>query len=356
MTLLMPSFLVKRSSGADNLLLFLITSAASVLCTRVFLYIFNYPQIATGGLHIAHAIFGGLFLTASVVLLLSFHGRRVRQMAAIMAGWGFGQFIDEVGKFITRENNYFYQPVPVIIYLSFIFLFFLYRRLDRYTPKDARELSYDLIEKLEDMADNRFFQQHREQIEDLVTKILNTPESGYHWFAESIRKLVGGLPILPNPQRGRVVGRLQNSWKWLDDFTAERKPVFYILLGLFLIYVMLTFWTMSVFLYRLGGENFDPSGIGFTTRIEWYVYVAEVISQVISALWMCQGFWWLIRRQRRKALILFKNGLAINILVTHVFAFYIEQFSAVTTLLGMIILFAIVDNILQEYEQNIAKK
>jgi len=50
-------------------------------------------------------------------------------------------------------------------------------------------------------------------------------------------------------------------------------------------------------------------------------------------------------------LVLFKNGLAINILITHVFAFYIEQFSAAISLLGMLVLFVLVENILEEHDE-----
>jgi hypothetical protein len=349
----MRASLVKRSSGADNILLFLISSAVSVVGVRMFLHAFNYPQLAPGSLHIAHAIYGGLFLTISVLLLLSFHGRRVRQAASIIAGLGFGQFIDEIGKFVTKDNNYFYQPTPVIIYIFFISFFFLYRYLDRYTPKGSRELTFDLIEKLEDLADNRFFQSNRAVIEDLVTKILLTPETGIHWLAKSIEKFIPSFPLLPTPKQSKITYRFHSSLKWLDDLVDNRRPTFYFLLFVFSVYVVLSFWTMSAFIYRLTKDTFDPLTVGINTKVEWYVYLAELGSQVLSAIWMCQGFWRLLRRQRRKALLLFKNGLAINLLVTHVFAFYIEQFSAVVSLVGTLILFAIVNNLLEELDTKV---
>jgi hypothetical protein len=347
----MQSSLVKRSSGADNLLLFLISSAVSVLVTRAYLHLMDYPQIASGGIHIAHAIFGGILLTASVLFLLSFHGRRVRQTSAILAGLGFGQFIDEIGKFITKDNDYFYRPVPVIIYSCFVVVFFLYRYLDRYTPKNSRELSYDLIEKLEELADNRFFQSNRVAIENVLSKILLTPESGFHWVARGIQNLFPDFPLLPVPKQSRFSYRFRTSLKWLDDIIDDRKPTFYFLLVVFVVYVVLTFWTMSAFAYRFQQDTLDLQRIGINTRVEWFVYLAELASQLVSAVWMCQGFVWLIRRNRRKALILFKNGLAINLLITHVFAFYIEQFSAAIGLIGMLVLFAIVNNMLEEYDR-----
>ena len=346
----MPSLLVKRSSAADNLLFFLVSAAASVLLTRIYLYIFDYPQIGNGTFHIAHAVIGGILLTISVLLLLAFHGRRVRQLSSVLAGWGFGQFIDEIGKFITRDNDYFYQPAPVIIYICFITVFFLYRRLDRYTPKDAHELSFDVIEGLEDIADNRYFRHNRQMIEETVKKIIQTKEKSYRYFAHGVTALLAVIPVRATPRPNRFLSHVKSSWKWLDDFTAERRPVFYALIGVFLVYIGLTFWTMSAFFYRLYHSSYALY-FGFDSRGEWFMYLAELTSQVISALWMCQGFWQLVRRRRRKALLLFKNALAINILITHVFAFYIEQFSAAISLFGMLVLFVLVENILEEHQE-----
>lgn len=343
--------LVKRSSGADNLLLFLISAAVAVLGTRMYLHIFNYPQIATGGIHVAHAIFGGVLLFVSVILLLTFHGKRLRQASAIISGLGFGLFIDEVGKFITRDNNYFYQPVPMIIYLCFITVFFLYRYFDRYTPRQARELSYDLIEQLEELAEDRYFDHHRVAIKDIVEKILQTPESSHHWFARGLAQMIPKFPLQPTPNRSKLYTRIHTSRQWLDDLISERKPVFYFLMAVFVVYVVLTFWTMSTLFYHWFGDSLDINRYGITSRVEWYVYLSGLGSQIVSAVWMCRGFAKLVRRERQRALVLFKNGLAINILVTHVFTFYIEQFSAAISLAGMLICFAIVDQILDEAEE-----
>lgn len=344
----MSSSLVKRSSAADNLLLFLVTAAASVLLTRLYLFAFDYPTIGGSRFHIAHAIIGGALLTASYLLLLSFHGRRVRQLTAVLAGWGFGQFIDEIGKFITRDNNYFYQPVPVIIYVCFILFFFVYRRLDKYTPRDPRELSFDLIEKLEDLADNKLFQPNRVLIKETISKILAGPKSRYQYFAHGVGQLIEAMPTRMSPRPHRIYKKIQSSWKWLDEVTANRRPVFYVLISIFLVYIAFTFWTMTAFLYHFSQNSFNAANHGIDSRTDWAVYIAQLSSQVISALWMTQGLIKLVRRQRTQALKLFKNGLAINILITHVFAFYIEQFSAVISLIAMLMLFVLVENILDE--------
>ena len=102
----------------------LISSIATILVIRTQLWLTNYPQLGGGGLHIAHLLWGGLFMLLAIGLLLTFLGRHVRRAAAIIGGIGFGFFVDELGKFVTGDNNYFYRPAASLIYLIFVGLFF----------------------------------------------------------------------------------------------------------------------------------------------------------------------------------------------------------------------------------------
>ncbi len=100
----------------------------TVVTVRVLLELTGYPQLGGGRLHIAHLLWGGLLMFAANVVLLMY-APEWRRLCAVMAGTGFGLFIDEVGKFITADNDYFYKPALSLIYICFVVLFGLRRIL-----------------------------------------------------------------------------------------------------------------------------------------------------------------------------------------------------------------------------------
>ena len=125
------SVFYRNIEARDQLELFLVSAISSLLLLRFFLFATGYPQVGSGSLHIAHMLYGGLFMLAAIVILVSFIGRRTQRLAAFIGGLGFGVFIDELGKFITRDNDYFFRPTIGIIYAIFISLYLLFNFLSR---------------------------------------------------------------------------------------------------------------------------------------------------------------------------------------------------------------------------------
>ncbi len=108
--------------ASEHVLGFVLTTVATIVVTRGYLQLTGFPQIGGETLHVAHVLWGGLFMAVAMVLLLSFAGPVVRPPAAFLGGIGFGLFIDEVGKFLTQDNDYFFQPAPMIMYLTLVVL------------------------------------------------------------------------------------------------------------------------------------------------------------------------------------------------------------------------------------------
>ena len=122
--------------------LFLLSGIVTVVTTRVFLFLTGYPQIGSGsGLHIAHVLFGGLLMMAALVLLFTYiPTSRLLYIASIVGGAGFGLFIDEVGKFVTQDVDYFFKPAFVIMYVVFFGMFATHHALKRRTVTPAEYL------------------------------------------------------------------------------------------------------------------------------------------------------------------------------------------------------------------------
>src|SRR3954447_14361357 len=95
----------------------LVSAVATVLVVRGFLAATGYPQLGGRGLHVAHVLWGGLIMVLGLVLLLSFAGPVIRPVAAVVSGVGIGLFIDEIGKFVTSDNDYFYRPAAALMYV-----------------------------------------------------------------------------------------------------------------------------------------------------------------------------------------------------------------------------------------------
>ena len=128
---------------------FFVAAVASFLGIRWFLAVTGYPRIGSNGIHIAHMLWGGLLMLLALMLLLAFLDRSVQHLAAVIAGLGFGTFIDEVGKFVTADNNYFYRPAIALIYGLFVIAFLVARALvgqRRLSETEALANALDLLE------------------------------------------------------------------------------------------------------------------------------------------------------------------------------------------------------------------
>ena len=97
--------------------------------------------MGNGELHIAHLLYGGLLMLLAIFLLLVLLNTGARWYAALLGGIGFGFFIDEIGKFISKDVNYFFKPAVAVMYAVFMVLFLALGALRRWRvatrPRDA---------------------------------------------------------------------------------------------------------------------------------------------------------------------------------------------------------------------------
>jgi len=131
--------LLRNAYGSAPAEAFMITA---ILVTRLYLELAGYPQVGGGSLHIAHALYGGALMMLALLTGWMFLGFGVRAVCVALGGVGFGLFLDEVGKFVTKDNDYFYGPSAEIMYILVASLLVLARVIrDLRVPTDEENLA-----------------------------------------------------------------------------------------------------------------------------------------------------------------------------------------------------------------------
>lgn len=349
--------LVRDIQGENLLELFLVTAVASILGIRFFLAMTGYPQVGGHGLHIAHVLVGGLFMLIGIVILLSFLNRSSRDLAAVLGGFGFGAFIDELGKFVTSDSNYFFQPTVGLIYVTFILLYALIKKINsrRWLTEEERLINVLEISKeavLKDM-DAR---------EKQITMDLLDESDQASPVVRSLKELLSTIESAPENNPGLYTKTKERVRRFYQSIVKKRwftKALvgFFLLqaVGSLLVSLDLTvgldnaiFWT-AVSIALLGIYRYFRSKKSTIRRfISALVMLALIVILALSFEglklpvlpvidWLQIGFTVLagtfvvagiysLRRNRLRAYNYFKNAVLTDIFFVQVFAFFDYQF------------------------------
>ena len=305
------AFMLPRADGVAAAESFLVSAVVTVLGIRAYLSATGYPQLGGGGLHIAHVLWGGLLMMAGVLLILLRLGRPALRTGAVLAGVGFGFFIDEIGKFVTSDVNYFFQPAVAMIYVIFVVLVIILAVIRRHTHLDPRSALANAL-SLHDQA-------------------VNDPA------ATDVRREVLGLlaradqadPLVPVLRRAVVEAQQEeappaSAWQHLRlrvtagyDRMAERRWFPAVVLTLFVVVALATIGLAApIFL--------EQDGVSFT---EWMQVAGTLASAALITVGLAA---W--RGSRARAYRWFERGVLVDILITEVFAFYDSPGAAIVGL------------------------
>lgn len=128
--------------ASANVFWFAGACALTIAGTRAYLVLTGYPQVGGAVYHIAHALWGGLLLTIAAIIAVALANHWVPRVVALMGGAGAGLFVDEVGKFITKTNDYFFPLAASIVYLFLVLLALASIALGRRSNNSARAHIY----------------------------------------------------------------------------------------------------------------------------------------------------------------------------------------------------------------------
>ena len=288
---------------------FLVAAVCSFLGIRWFLALTGYPKIGSNGIHIAHMLWGGLLMLLALMLLLAFLNRSVEHAAAIIAGLGFGTFIDEIGKFVTSDNNYFYRPAISLIYGVFVFAFLVGRTLLGQRPLNQTEALANAVDLLARAPTRQVNPDDLARIRHLLS--LADPTSGLTRLATSYldelgagREHEGPIETLRRRLAAGYAAVMARPW-------AERA----LTLGVVIYAAAAVVGVLLVATSTPAGAIGDPST---------FATVAQVVSTVAGAALVGVG---VVRlpSSRVAAYHWFMRGLLVWILLTQMFVFYSSQ-------------------------------
>ena len=172
---------------------FLVAAVVSFIGIRWFLTLTGFPKVGGGELHIAHMLWGGALMLGAIILLLAYLDRPVQHIAAIVAGLGFGTFVDEIGKFVTADNDYFFRPAVALIYVIFVVVFLVARAVEGRRHLTEREALANALDRLQGTLGGSLEPEDRARIDDLLDQV------GPTWtLAPDLRRYLAGVPSRPD--------------------------------------------------------------------------------------------------------------------------------------------------------------
>ncbi len=263
----------KRKDGSEAVLLTIIWAVGSILVTRLWFTLTNNPQIAFGKWHIAHVLFGGLAMLAAILLTEIYKGKEAERIAVALGGIGWGLFIDEVGKYVTMDNDYWFKPAIIIIYVSFVLMFLLYRRLAR-----------------------------REKDNGMNLKIIKQTVKVFHITYNKVFRRKFTLWLLAAYSIFFVTDKV---WDVIRILVSREKMV-----------IIADFY-----------KNYD-----LLSKADTYMIGFKIGFDLVTAIMFIGGWYWISKKRRLRGVVYFRYGLLVNILLGSVFKFYFEQFSGVFSL------------------------
>lgn len=315
---------IRDPQNSTLLEIWLVSAVVTVLGIRLYLYLTGYPQVGGDTLHIAHMLWGGLGMVVAFGFLLLFVSSVWKPIAALVGGIGFGAFIDELGKFITKDNDYFFQPTAAIMYAVFIVLYFGARYFDRkrvpteadYLYLAAQGVAWQAIGKLD----------KRRQDEALS----NLDASGnFSDVAVRLRELLENAELEEESEQSPVLTARDKAaalyWR-----VIRQRWLLPIIIALFVIRALEIIVTLLMGIFVSGEYNLGDGVSAF----EWMSFAAGAVTGFLAVF----GLVMMVRRQRVRALQAFAASTVVALLFGQFFAFATEQFVAMIGLVANLII------------------
>jgi len=332
---------IRNFDAGSRLETFLITAVATILIIRAFLELTGYPKLGGEKLHIAHVLWGGLFMLVSILMFSTFLGKCRERLAIVVGGIGFGYFIDEVGKFLTHDNDYFFKPSVSVMYVVFILIFLAVRSIETRRYYTRLEYLINAIRELEEIALHGMDVESKRRILSYLARS-RTDHPVFSSFQNAV--------VLAKPLPARSLSFIPRWKTALTDYYRKIAYTRAFRLGMVIFFlvqfvVSASYVITLVFFRGLGWEQVLDIKVfnRIALQLENLAFIdwAELASSLASAVFIFLGILFLTR-DRHTSLRMFERATLISIFFTQVFIFYREEFGALLGLaLNLLILAAL---------------
>lgn len=309
-----------RDPRATELVIaFALATVATVVLTRAFLEVTGYPTVGGSALHVAHVLWGGLAMAVAVVLALSFAGPAIRPFIAVIGGIGFGLFIDEVGKFLTHDNDYFFAPAPMIMYATLVLLVMGADALHARRGVHRSELLAAATDYAVAGIAGGLSPQRRAEAHELLERAGEVP--GHQEVAALLEAVVEDHTAAPDP-----VAAVRDRLRGFFAFVVRQQWTWPAILGLAGLLLAISATSIAVTLRD-------------STPVRWAV-VATVVSLIlVVAAWVRA---WTLRARRPYALDWLRRGVHLNLLLTQIALFRLHPWWGTLGLIIALVLLGII--------------
>jgi hypothetical protein len=329
-------FIIVSDRSSQLMMIILVSCALTVALTRLFLVLTGYPQIGNSTFHLAHALWGGLALFLAGTTVLALQNRGAAVVGALLAGIGFGLFVDEVGKFITQRNDYFFPLAAPIIYASLLLILLLSELARRHQLRSPRAHLLAAISLSQTIADgtvspteikameNHIQQARKGSLDDASAALLDGIEASmaladrvddpftFTFAARTTRRIRGLVDSWLPANRARRLARIAMA--------------IFCILGL-------------IQLGLLVGSAFTPEGLRqvltvsvrdqpvgqFGQIVLLFTWVLNIVVAVLAGI-----AWWALRPRRLRRRLALRCGYAailLMLLLGNLLSSYVDQFA-----------------------------
>ena len=317
--------LIRNIEYRGHIEAFIVSAVTAILGIRLFLSLTHYPTIGGNFFHISHMLWGGLLMVIAMSLLLVFLDNDIKRIAAVIGGLGFGTFIDEIGKFITSDNNYFYKPAFALMYLTFIAIYLALQLMSRKKEFSDDEYLINSIEIMKDAVVNDLDPQEKQK----ALLYLSRSDPDNH-ISLSLQKLYAHLETIHQPEPS-FFRTIQVEAKTFYQGLINKRWFRRALIIFFLVQALISLLTAILLLIERNASVLPALLLSHTFTSKSF-NTLQFVTTLISGAFIIVGSI-KIYSSRLVAFRWFKRSMLVSILLSQVFAFYFNPARAFATLL-----------------------